>query len=181
MTFPVLKAKTARFPRFIYNGKEDRIENLRVELEFDKEADYLTLLDITQTASELRERGVLLASFSYPRLKSLTLAIQHKDLEKEEVFPVAFEEKEKNRFLSEEHREARVRTDEIISPETCLNIVRRLGRMPTVHAYIGGFSYENREVPVIEVYTPQSKYVSLPRLITFKPTLFLSGRLKTSE
>ncbi|MDH7512559.1 MAG: M14 family metallopeptidase, partial [Clostridiales bacterium] len=181
MTFPVLKAKTTRFPRFIYNGKEDRIENLRVEMEFDKEADYLTLLDIIQTASELRERGVLLPSFSYPRLKSLTLAVQHKDLEKEEVFPVAFEEKEKNRFIPEEHGEVRVRTDEIISPETCVNFVRRLGRMPTVHAYIGGFSYENRKVPVLELFTPQSKYVSLPRLITVKPTLFLSGRQHANE
>jgi len=181
MTFPVLKAKTIRFPCFIYNGKEDRIENLRVELEFDKEADYLALLDIIQTAGELRERGVLTPSFSYPRLKSLTLAIRHKDLEKEEVFPVAFEEKEKDKAIPEEPGEVEVRTDEIISPQMCLNTVRRLGRNPMVNAYIGGLSYENREVPVLEVFTPQRKYVSLPRLVTFKPTLFLSGRQHANE
>jgi hypothetical protein len=181
ITFPVLKAKTTRFPCFIYDGNEDRIENLRVELNFDQEADYLALLDIIQTAGELRARALLNPSFSYPRLKSLTLAVRHKDLEKEEVFPVAFEEKEKDQPIPGEPGEAKVRTDEIISPQMCLNIVRRLSRNPMVNAYIGGLSYENREVPVLEVFTPQRKYVSLPRLVTFKPTLFLSGRQHANE
>ncbi len=181
MSFPVLKAKSARFPCFIYNGKEDTIENLRVELEFENEADYLALLEIIQTAGDLRDQGILGKSFSYPKLKSLTLAIRHKDLEKEEVFPVAFEEKEKDKAVLEKGGEGNVRTDEILSPERCLQVIQHLGQNPTVNVYIGGLSYENRPVPVIEIFTPQRKYVSLPRLIACKPTLFLSGRQHANE
>lgn len=181
VTFPSLKAKTTRFPSFVYNGRLERIEDLTADLEFEKEADYLALLDIIQGYSELRKDGILLPSFSYPRLHSLTLKIKHKDLEKEEVMPVSFDEKEGQKALLRESAGSPVRTDEIISPEMCLDIVRRLSRHPVVKTYIGGISYENREVPVIEIFAPQGKYVSLPRLVTFKPTLFISGRQHANE
>jgi len=181
VTFPSLKPKTTRFPSFIYNGKLERIENLTADLEFEKEVDYLALLDIIQTYSELQKNGILMPSFSYPRLNSLTLKIKHKDLEKQEIIPVFFEEKEGKKPLIRESEGSPAGTDDIISPEMCLDIVRRLSRHPVVKTYIGGISYENREVPVIELFTPQGKYVSLPRLVTFKPTLFISGRQHANE
>jgi hypothetical protein len=181
ITFPSLKAKSTRFPSFIYNGKLERIENLTADLEFEKEADYLALLDIIQTYSELEKEGILGPSFSYPRVHSLTLKVKHKDLEKEEVIPVFFDEKAGKKDLWQEGPASPVRTDEIISPEMCLEIVRGLSRYPVVKAYIGGISYENRDVPVIELFAPQGKYVSLPRLVTFKPTLFISGRQHANE
>jgi hypothetical protein len=181
ITFPSLKAKSARFPSFIYDGKLERIETLTAALEFEKEADYLALLDIIQTYGELEKEGVLRPSFSYPRVHSLTLKVKHKDLEKEEVIPVFFDEKQGKKDLWQERTTSPVRTDEIISPETCLEIVRGLSRYPVVKAYIGGISYENRDVPVMELFTPQGKYVSVPRLVTLKPTLFISGRQHANE
>ncbi|MBM3285686.1 MAG: hypothetical protein FJY81_07410, partial [Candidatus Aminicenantes bacterium] len=50
-SFPALKPKTIRYPGFLYDGKQDRIESLPVEIEFEKEADYLACLDIIQTAA----------------------------------------------------------------------------------------------------------------------------------
>ena len=179
--FPPLKAKTTNFPAFIYNGKLERMENLTADLEFEKEADYLALLDIIQSYGELQKDGLLGPSFSYPRLHSLTLKIKHKDLEKEEVIPISYGGKEEKQALLSETDGSPVKTDEIISPEMCLDVVRRLSRYPVVKTYTGGISYENREVPVIELFTPQGKYVSLPRLVTFKPTLFISGRQHANE
>ncbi len=77
--------------------------------------------------------------------------------------------------------EVLVPTDETISPEMCLDIVDRLGRFKAVRAYMGGRSYEGRPVPVLEIFTPVEKYVSMARLVTFKPTLQLSSRQHANE
>jgi hypothetical protein len=77
--------------------------------------------------------------------------------------------------------QALVPTDKIISPDMCLDIVSQLSKYTGINAYFAGESYEKRKIPVLEVYTPQKKYVSLPRLITFKPTLYLSGRQHANE
>jgi hypothetical protein len=74
-----------------------------------------------------------------------------------------------------------VPTDAIISPAMCQTIVNRLSAFKTIKSYTAGRSYEKREIPVLEIYTPLHKYTSLPRLITFKPTLYLSGRQHANE
>jgi hypothetical protein len=63
----------------------------------------------------------------------------------------------------------------------CLDLVEQLDRFDSVRTYIGGKSYENRKIPVLEIFTPLDKYVSIPRLITGKPTLYLSGRQHANE
>jgi hypothetical protein len=181
LTFPVLKASSVRFPSLIYDGKVNRVESLTADLEFEKEADYLSLLDIVQTYETLAKEGILAPSFSYPRLHSLNLRLKYKDLEKDEVIAVAPDRTEGAGDSWEEGKVLPVTTREIISPEMCLDIVRGLSRRPLVKAYIAGHSYENRDVPVLELFTPQGRYVSLARLVTFKPTLFLSGRQHANE
>jgi hypothetical protein len=63
----------------------------------------------------------------------------------------------------------------------CLDLVDHLDRLDVIHSYIGGNSYEGRKIPVLEIFTPLEKYVSIPRLITLKPTLYLSGRQHANE
>jgi len=179
--FPPLKPKAIRYPAFVYDGNQDRIENLVVELEFEKETDYLTALEIIQTVKDLEKGHLIKTVFAYPRLKFLTLRLKHKDFEKEEVLVVSSKLIKKKGRLGRHPGQVGVSTDEIISPEKCLDIVHSLGSYPMLKAYIGGISYENREIPVIEAFLPQGEYVSLPRLITFKPTLFLSGRQHANE
>jgi len=62
----------------------------------------------------------------------------------------------------------------------CLELVHHLGQK-SIRTYIGGRSYENRKIPVLEIFLPLDKHVSLPRLVTFKPTLYLSGRQHANE
>ncbi|MEW5902019.1 MAG: M14 family metallopeptidase, partial [Acidobacteriota bacterium] len=181
LTFPALKPKSSRWPGLIFNGKEDRLENLSVALEFEKETDYLALLEIVQNLLELQKQGLLPPSFSYPRLGSLTLKIKHQDLEKEEIFVVAGAAEPERRDVLARGPAASVVTDQIISPEMCLEMVRGLAKHAVVRSYIGGRSYENREIPVIEIFTPQGPYISLARLLAAKPTLFLSARQHANE
>jgi hypothetical protein len=182
IAFPSIKVKSLRIPSFIFNAQEDRVENLLIELKIEKEAEYLNLIEIIDSLRELQAKDFILPSFTYPKLKSITLKIKHEELEKEENLPVSSPKAEKKIVSPKRGKiEAFVPTDKIISPQMCLDIVERLGQNRAIRAYIGGISYENRKIPVLEIFSPLGKYVSLPRLITFKPTLYLSGRQHANE
>jgi hypothetical protein len=182
LSFSYVKVKNLRVPSFIYNGIEERIKNLFIKIEIEKEADYMALINLMDSYRELHNNGVLQPSFNYPKLDSITLNIKHKELEKEETFPVSHKIPVAISTPSSSVKEETiVPTDRIISPEMCLDIVRHLGRFKTINSYIAGRSYENRKIPVLEVFAPLDKYISIPRLITFKPTLFLSARQHANE
>jgi hypothetical protein len=85
------------------------------------------------------------------------------------------------RFVLSSGETVPVRTDEIISPEMALAMVRGLSRLPSVRSYVGGYSYEQRPVPVLEIFSPPGKYVSIARLAVAKPTLFATGRQHANE
>jgi hypothetical protein len=181
-TFPSLKAKALKVPAFIYNGQEDRMETLFLEMGIEKEADYLTLLDILDSYRKLTDKGLVADPFNYPKLRALTARIRWQDLEKDESLPIVFQSQEEKTVPPPPRpEEVLVPTGETISPEMCLDIVGRLGRFKSVRAYMGGRSYEGRPVPVLEVFTPVEKYVSTARLVTFKPTLQLSSRQHANE
>jgi len=174
--FPALKAKALRVPAFIYNGQEDRMETLFLEIGIEKEADYLTLLDVMDSYRRLADKGLVADPFNYPKLRALTARIRWQDLEKDESLPVVFQPREEMTVPAPPSpEETIVPTDETISPEMCLDIVGRLGRFKTVRAHMEGRSCEGRPVPVLEIFTPVEKYVSTARLVTFKPTLQLSA------
>jgi hypothetical protein len=182
LTFPELKIKELRIPELIYDGKSAEIANILVSFEIEQESDYLSIIEIIHAYRELLEKDRLASSIYFPGLSALTWRIKHKELVKDESFPV--KPIEVTSLPSDPEQfpgEAFVPTDKIISPEMCLDIVSKLSRHKTIKAYFAGQSYEKRKIPVLEVYTPLEKYVSLPRLITFKPTLYLSGRQHANE
>lgn len=182
LTFPELKIKELRIPELTYDGKSAEIANILVSFEIEQESDYLSIIEIIHAYRELLEKDRLASSIYFPGLSALTWRIKHKDLVKDESFPV--KPIEVTSLPSDPEQfpgKAFVPTDKIISPEMCLDIVSKLSRHKTIKAYFAGQSYEKRKIPVLEVYTPLEKYVSLPRLITFKPTLYLSGRQHANE
>jgi len=182
LTFPELKIKELRIPELTYDGKSEKISNILVSFETEKELDYLNIIEIIHAYRELLEEDLLASSIRFPGLSALTWRVKHKELMKDESFPVKSIEVTSPPPDSEVFPgKAFVPTDKIISPEMCLDIVSKLSKNKTIKAYIAGESYEKRKIPVLEVYTPLEKYVSLPRLITFKPTLYLSGRQHANE
>lgn len=180
-TFPRLKPKSLRFPALVFDSQKGRIENLVVELGFEKEADYLAGLAIVQTRKELEKKNLIPPAFVYPRLSALTLRFKYQDLQKDESLSVSPGERKEKAWLTGRAERVKVSTEEILSPDRCLEIVRSLSAFPALRVSIGGFSYETRAVPVIEAFLPRGPYVSLARLLTFKPTLFVSGRQHANE
>jgi len=180
--FPSLKSKSVKIPSLIYNGAEERVETLSVEVELNTENEYLALLDILENMRGLSEKGLIFAPFEYPRLKAIALKIKSKDVEKDEMLAVAAPKKEAaNPGPATPTPGSSIVPEGIISPETCLEVAGKLGCLPGIRSYIGGKSYEGRLLPVLEVYKPQGSYVSLARLMTFKPTLLLLGRQHANE
>ncbi len=181
-TFPSLTTKDLRLPSFIYNGTEERIEKLTADLEIEKEKDYLRILAIADAHKNLQTLEILAQPFYFPNLAYLAVQVHHKDWEKEAIFPITPEDaKEKGSSETSEARDISIPTRDIISPQTCLSLAERLGHWDNIRSYIGGISYEKRKIPVLEIFTPLEKYVSIPRLITLKPTLYLSGRQHANE
>jgi hypothetical protein len=63
----------------------------------------------------------------------------------------------------------------------CQDIVHRLSHFDSIYSYFAGRSYEDRKIPVLEIFTPLGRYTSLARLVTYKPTLYLSARQHANE
>jgi hypothetical protein len=180
--FPTLKPKETRMTELVYDGRTDRIANVVVETDWEKEADYLALIDIVSSWRRLFTAGALGDIFGFPKVEGFTLRLLCQTLEKDEDLKVVAPPGE-TLAPSPPPRpeETVVTTREIISPVMARNLIRRLSSFKAVRSYIGGRSYEGRDVPVLELFLPFEKYVSLPRLVTFKPTLQVVARQHANE
>ena len=154
-----------------------------MDVEFEREADYLALLEIIASYRELAEKGLLVSPLSYPNLHSILVRLKTKDMAKDETLPVAPPEPAVRPSPPPPLAPGApiVDTSRILSPEAVQEIAVRLGNLPFLRTYTGGRSYEKRPVPVIEVFKPLGTYVSIPRLISQKPTLFVLGRQHANE
>ncbi|MBM3293813.1 MAG: hypothetical protein FJY82_04725, partial [Candidatus Aminicenantes bacterium] len=183
IVFPALRPKSTSLPGLLYNGLEERIELLSFELEFERESDYAAVIDLLAAYRDLKDKGALNAALSFPKLNGLALGLKCQDMSKEERIPVSppsppAGEPSPGPLLP---GQAVVDTAKIHSPEMVLEAVRRLSASPRLRTYTGGISYEGRPVPVLEAFLPLGPYVSIPRLIAHKPTLYLSGRQHANE
>jgi len=183
IAFPVLKSKPVQIPALVYNGLEEKLESLSAELDFDKEGDYLAFLDLLPAYRELVGKDALPSALSYPALAFLRLKLKCRDLVKEEVLPVDAPPESKPGPAPAPLRpgESIVDTTRLLSPENVAELTARLAQFPILRTSIGGRSYEGRNVPVIEAYKPGGDYVSIPRLIALKPTIYISGRQHANE
>ena len=180
--FPTLKPKGTRTTELVYDGRMECIANVVVETDWEKEADYLILIDIASSWRRLSAAGAVTDAFRFPKVEGFTLRLLCQTLEKDEhlkVLPPAGETAAPPPPPGE--GEAIVTTREIISPVMARDLIRRLSAFKSVRNYVGGKSYEGRDVPVLELFLPSEKYVSLPRLITFKPTLQVVARQHANE
>ena len=132
---------------------------------------------------KLFDAGLVADPFRYPGLDAVTLRPRYQSQEKDERLAVVAVPASGRAATPVPPRpgEAIVTTRDIISPDMAGDIVRRLSALDGVRGYVGGRSYEGRDVPVLELFLPFEKYVSLPRLVTLKPTLQAVARQHANE
>lgn len=180
LNFERLRPKSLRLMALTWDSLSNLLEDGLFEVEMEKEKDYLGLLAILDHLPLLEKKGLVADSLAFPALKKITFKVKYRDLSREITLAV---KAKKETSLVEKGKKGTIPTIpiEIISPEKCLELVKELTGSGLLRGYIAGHSYEGRAVPVIEAVLPAATYFSLPRLITFKPTLFASGRQHANE
>ena len=180
--FPALKPKTARAVELLYDGRSGRVADVVFESEWEKEADYLTVVDMLAAWRGLFDAGLVADPIRMPQLDAVTLRLRHQSREKDERLTVVPPSPAAQAPPPPPRPdESLVTTRDIISPAMAAAIVRRLSALKGIRSYVGGRTYEGRDVPVLEIYLPLGTYVSLPRLITLKPTLQAVARQHANE
>ncbi len=176
-TFPKIETGKTRMPLLIFNQHQNELEQLSIETKLNREKDYLNLIDLISEYHRLEDMDIIPPAFAFSGLKQAAVRLRWEDLMKEMMFkPQPLNEIPAARSAADS-----IPLDEIISPDQTLRIVRFLGEKPGIRTYIAGRSYQGRDIPVLEVFSPPQKYISLPRLVTWKPTLFCSGRQHANE
>jgi hypothetical protein len=178
---PAFKPKEGGATELVFDGRTGRVANVVFETRWEKEADYLAFIDMAAAWRRLAEAGLLADPFRFPSLDCLTLRARYQTQDKDERFPVVSVPAPMAAAPAASATGPIVPTREIITPDRANDIVRRLTALKGVRGYVGGRSYEGREVPVLEIFLPFERYVSLPRLITFKPTLQVVARQHANE
>jgi len=179
--FPKFKSQAVRIPGFVYTGDQSRIERILASIDLGAEKEYMALIDILDAMEGLQAQKLIPAP-EFPNVNTLLLRVKHKDLSREARLRIkAPQERPETAGSGDFPRQRIVPTHEIISPEMGLDIVRRLSTLPAIRSYQGGRSFEGRPIDVLEIFTPRGSHVSLPRLITAKPTLYMSGRQHANE
>ncbi len=182
--FPSLKPKEVRVPELVFDGRSGRVAGVTFEAEWEKEADHLAAAELLATLGRLTASGLAADPFRFPGLDAVVLRSRFQTLVKAERLPVAAPAPAAAVTASAPAPppdRALVPTREIISPAMASDLVRRLASLAGVRGYVGGRSYEGREVPVLELFLPNDTYVSLPRLVTVKPTLQAVARQHANE
>lgn len=178
--FSRIKPRSLRLDEIMYDSSRDRLQSAGLSLQLEKETDYTLVCSLLETFQELRRAGYNRQFFSLPGLDSLKLKIQHQEQSLEKIIPLFTADRPVAASRVKEEAFT-VPTDRIIGPEDCLKITENLARYPVIRSYTGGYSFEGRPVPVVEVFLPEGQYISQPRLITFKPSLHLTARQHANE
>ena len=180
LEFSPIKPKSLRLDELIYDASRDRLESATLSIQLEKEPDYTLLASMLEVFSRQGEKVIGSQFFSFPGVQNLKIRIQYQELHSERTIsatptlPVSTIPVPTEPLVD-------IPTDRIIGPEECLKIAAGLARNPAIRSYIGGYSYEGRPVPVLEIYLPAGNYVSLPRLVTLKPVLHLTARQHANE
>lgn len=178
--FNPIKPKSLRLEEIVFNSTKNSLDYAAVDLQLEKEVDYYNLASLLDSFLNQREKKINSLAFSYPGLDYLKLRVRFQDLSLEKVISIT-QPQEKASDPGESDKNLTIPTDRIIGPEECLQLSQALGKFPLVRHYLAGKSFEGRPIPVLEIYLPVAKYVSMARLITFKPTLHLTARQHANE
>lgn len=178
--FNRIKPKSLRLDELIHEVKQDRLYSAGLSVQLEKEVDFSLLASLLESYCQQRQNLVSRQFFSLPGIDNLKLKLQYQEQSCEKVIPLFPPEVTKT-AAGIKAAPVAIPADQIIGPEECLQISESLSRHQTIRSYAGGYSYEGRPVPVLEIYLPAGRYVSLPRLITFKPVLHLTARQHANE
>ncbi len=154
---------------------------LQVEPKDDREAGRAA--DALDSLARLHAAGLFKTALSYDRVDRVALSIVQKDTRTRRVIRTTGAAAPSNvRTTRNKPTHPIVAWDHVIGPDESESIVGALTAYPEVKAYQAGVSYRGRPVSVVEITLPvPGELVSLAKLTTLKPTIFITGRQHANE
>jgi hypothetical protein len=181
---PMKKLAPPRLTGLIINKEKIAREAIYTQ-KFETEEELSTAVDMLRILGDLKKQNIFKQLFSYSGLKTLRFILCTSDLQSEFILRLNQENAETNKVISlstMDDKELRKAIGKVMNPEETLNLAQRLGTLPEINYYIGGYSFQQRPVPVLEVgLKPKGKLVSRKKLTTHKPTIFVLGRQHANE
>jgi hypothetical protein len=187
---PLKKLSPPRLTGIVVDGSGN-LKEARYMVEFADENQLSTAADMLRILGELQKHDILTGTFSYPDLPSIRFILTAPNrLESRFVLNMAAKPtKEMNASKSQALQPAPITgqylekgISKVMSPEETLEMSRRFGTLPEIDYYTGGYSYQGRPVPVLEMgLKARGKIVSRRKLTTYKPTIFIMGRQHANE
>jgi hypothetical protein len=190
ITTKIIPLKKMNLPRLtcIVVDNRARAREAVYTLELNDEEELSQAVDMLGILEELQGEEIFTGTFSYPGLSAIRFILQGPGrlqsqwvLNMKEPIPgdTAGSPVLSGSIAKDYLDKALAK---VMSPEETLEMAKRLGTLPEIDDYIGGYSYQGRPVPVLEIgLKPRGKIVSRRKITTYKPTVFLLGRQHANE
>jgi len=161
----------------------DAVSEVGVFVDAKDDAAAARAADALDALGRLHAAGLFKEALSFERVGRLTVSILQKDARTRRIIRHTGAFAPSNvRTAAARPRHPVVTWDHVISPDESEEIVGKLAAYPEVRAYKAGVSYRGREISVMEITLPApGELVSLAKLTTLKPTIFITGRQHANE
>jgi Zinc carboxypeptidase/S-layer like family, C-terminal region len=163
--------------------RADRVAELELQVEAKDDKEAARAADALENLGRLQAAGLYRTDLSYDKVDHLAVNIGLKEVHTRRIVKNTGAARPSNvRTARAKPKVPMVVWDHIISPEESEEIIGHLAAYPEIKAYTAGRSYRGRDISVMEITLPTpSEQVSLAKLTTMKPTIFITGRQHANE
>jgi hypothetical protein len=184
---PLKKMKAPRLTCILVDSQAQAREAVYT-LEFKNEDELSQAAEMLRILEDMQKEKIFTKTFSHPGLKSIKFILMAPQ-RLQSQFVLKMKESGPGDMAASPVQAGLLTRDyldkalaKVMSPEETLEMSKRLGTLPEIDYYIGGYSYQGRPVPVLEMgLNPKGKIVSRRKITTYKPTVFLLGRQHANE
>lgn len=164
-------------------ARADRVSEIEVQIEPKDDREASRSADAFDNLARLHASGVFKDALSFDHVDRVAVAIVSKDARTRRVVASTGTSRPSNVRVAEAKPTLPLVTwDHVISPDESEKIVGQLAAFAPIKAYRAGRSYRGRDISVLEITAPTtSELVSLAKLTTLKPTIFITGRQHANE
>jgi len=183
----------------VQNLRKPRLVGIRIDnrgiakeaiyqLELNSEQELSEAVDMLEILKNMQKNKIFTKIFSYQGLSTISFILTAPERLQAQVLINLGEDAAENSssqkllFKKITKQTLDKKLASIIDPAEAVEIAESLGTLPEITTYIGGYSYQGRAVPVMEIgLKAGGSLVSKNKLTTLKPTVFLLGRQHANE
>lgn len=163
--------------------RPDRVRELELRTDARNDREATRAAGALRALARLHEAGLFRTALSFDKVERVSVAVSLDGVVARHLLPATGAFAASNVVLAAQTPQLPlISWKEIISPEESEALVAKLSAFPEARAYKAGQSYRGRDISVLELTLPTpSDLVSLAKLTTLKPTIFITGRQHANE